>query len=524
MALAAGVLFAASVAVGLTTRPLMPVDETRVLTVAWEMWSRGDYLVPYLNGAPYSHKPPVLYWAIDAVWALAGVHEAAARLVPPLFGLVALALTAGLARLLWPDRHDVRGYAPLVLAGTASYALFGGVVLFEAPLAAWVVLGLAGVVRVWRREDGRGWILFGVALGLGILTKGPVAAVYLLPVPLLAPLWQRERRVPSWGGWYAGLAVSAAIGAAISLAWALPAAAAGGDAYRRAILWGQTAGRMVASFAHQRPAWYYVAMLPALLFPWWLWPPLWRAAAGEARRAPDDGLLMVLVWIAAVVGFMSLVSGKQPHYLVPLLPAFALLAARLLDAAPEPLRAVDLLLPALLPVAVGLTLVLLPGSAVHAAQRLGERPLPDWASALDPAAGAALVVGTVALALATRHACKTAAVGVAASTVLLLGVAHVEWSRVAGARYDLRPVAASLAAHEGDGLAVVGGYNGEFGFLGRLTTPVAVIERGEVPAWLAAHPGGRVVLRYRDASTRPAAPLLVERPYRGGRLGVLGAR
>ncbi|HEX7124152.1 MAG TPA: glycosyltransferase family 39 protein [Thermodesulfobacteriota bacterium] len=523
MVLVAALLFAASAGVGIAARPLMPVDETRVLSVAWEMRVRRDYLVPHLNGLPYSHKPPALYWAIDAVWALAGVGETAARLVPPLLALAAIVGTAVLASLLWPGRDDLAGYAALALAGTASFALFGGVVLFDGPLAACVTLGLAGVVLAWRREDRRGWVLFGAALGLGILVKGPVALLHLLPVPVLAPVWQHERRAPSWTAWYVGAAAGTAIGAAIALAWALPAAAAGGEDYARAILWGQTAGRMVASFAHRQPGWFYVVLLPVLLFPWSLWPPVWRAARAEARQAPDDGQRMVLVWIAAVVVLMSLVSGKQPHYLVPLLPAFGLLVARLLDTAPAPLRAVDLLLPALLPVAVGMGLVLVPGSAVQAAQRMGAPPPPEWAAALDPAAGAALVVGTIALAVGTAHARATAVAGVAAMTVLVLCVAHVEWSRVAADRYDLRPVATALAAREHDGLAVVGGYNGEFGFLGRLTTPVAVIGPDEVEPWLAAHPRGRVVVRYHDASAAPAASMLVDRPYRGGRLAVLGA-
>ena len=45
-------------AAAVLTRPLMPVDETRYLAVAWEMWLGGDYLVPHLNGETYSHKPP----------------------------------------------------------------------------------------------------------------------------------------------------------------------------------------------------------------------------------------------------------------------------------------------------------------------------------------------------------------------------------------------------------------------------------------------------------------------------------
>ena len=42
-------------------RPLLPVDETRYLTVAWEMWTSGSYIVPHLNGEPFSHKPPLLF-------------------------------------------------------------------------------------------------------------------------------------------------------------------------------------------------------------------------------------------------------------------------------------------------------------------------------------------------------------------------------------------------------------------------------------------------------------------------------
>jgi 4-amino-4-deoxy-L-arabinose transferase-like glycosyltransferase len=52
-----------------------PIDETRYLTVAWEMWLRQDFLVPYLNGATYSHKPPLLFWLINLSWGMFGVSE-----------------------------------------------------------------------------------------------------------------------------------------------------------------------------------------------------------------------------------------------------------------------------------------------------------------------------------------------------------------------------------------------------------------------------------------------------------------
>ena len=94
---------------GILARPLLPVDETRYLTVAWEMREGGHWLVPRLNGEIYSHKPPLLFWLINLVWWVTGVSEVTARLIGPAFGAGAIAATAGLARRLWPEDPDVGG-------------------------------------------------------------------------------------------------------------------------------------------------------------------------------------------------------------------------------------------------------------------------------------------------------------------------------------------------------------------------------------------------------------------------------
>ncbi|HEY9422465.1 MAG TPA: glycosyltransferase family 39 protein, partial [Thermoanaerobaculia bacterium] len=91
-------------ALPLLLRPLMPVDETRYTSVAWEMWTRGDLLVPRLNGLPYSEKPPLLFWLMNLGWRVFGVNEWWPRLIPSLFALLNLFLTMALARRLWPDR------------------------------------------------------------------------------------------------------------------------------------------------------------------------------------------------------------------------------------------------------------------------------------------------------------------------------------------------------------------------------------------------------------------------------------
>ena len=78
-------------------RPPVPLDETRYLAVAWQMHIDGDWLVPHLNGNPYSQKPPLFFWLINAGWTVFGVNEWWPRLLPALATLLTLGLVARFA-------------------------------------------------------------------------------------------------------------------------------------------------------------------------------------------------------------------------------------------------------------------------------------------------------------------------------------------------------------------------------------------------------------------------------------------
>ena len=104
-------VLAVLVAVVLLTRTLTPIDETRYVGAAWEMWLRGDFLVPFKNGEPYSHKPPFFFWMFHVGWALFGINEWWPRLVAPLFSAGASGLVFLLAR-----QDGTRPFAWLALA------------------------------------------------------------------------------------------------------------------------------------------------------------------------------------------------------------------------------------------------------------------------------------------------------------------------------------------------------------------------------------------------------------------------
>jgi 4-amino-4-deoxy-L-arabinose transferase-like glycosyltransferase len=514
-------LWLAASAVVLATRPLLPVDETRYLTVAWEMWLRDGWLVPTLNFAPYSQKPPLLFWLINAVWSVTGVSQIAARLVPVVVTLISLYLTVALGRVLWPSRPAAAAVAVLVLVGSFPFLVYGGLVAFDVLLTLWVLLGAIALFKV-ATGGGRGWwVLFAVALGFGILAKGPVAVLHLLPVALLAPLWAGGAPGRSWLGWYGALVIAFLGGAAIGLGWAIPAAEAGGPDYANAILWRQTAGRVASAFAHPRPWWFYVASLPLLAAPWFFWRRGWQALLRARGGVPDPGLRFIACWVISGFILFSLVSGKQLHYLIPLFPGAALALGRLV-AARRAARAglADRLLvmaPALL---VGAALLFAALAAPAIAGWFPAARLPPWLGAIDPWLGGVLIGAIGAVFWLLRRDRHGDVVAVAVVSVVAFAIVHYQAALVVFQRYDLQPVSSLLARNQDRPIALTRGYHGEYGFLGRLTVPLIEITQPEVAGWLAANPDGLVVLRYRTPPLLPNAELVLQRPYRGQTMAV----
>ncbi len=498
-------------ALPLFLRPLMPVDETRYTSVAWEMWTRGDFLVPRLNGQPYSDKPPLLFWLMNAGWGVFGVNEWWPRLIPSLFALLNLFLTAALARRLWPDRPAVYRAAPAVLVGLLLWSVYTGMLMFDMLVACFVLLALLGLHAAWTRGGRLPWLQVGAAMGLGLLAKGPAALLAPLIVAVLAPWW--GGRKPG-ARWWLGLAAALVAGAAIALAWALPAAQAGGPKYAEAILFSQTEERVVNSFAHRRAWWWYVAMLPVLLFPYSVWPPLWRAMG--RLRAADAGMRFCLAWALPALVVFSAVSGKQPHYLLPLLPAVALLGARLLDdPAPAPRRLHAL------PASAALLLV----AAIIALSPFLVRDAEwsRWVERAWPVAGLLLGAATLACLACFGRIFPRWAAAPSLLSVLLVASLYAGGSGAFRKAYDIRPVALYLAAAQRQGLPVayVGPYHGELHFLGRLERPFETIHPGAERLWLSRHPDGKVV---QELDTIPYGIGAAEftHPYRTEVLAVWG--
>jgi 4-amino-4-deoxy-L-arabinose transferase-like glycosyltransferase len=490
-------------------RPLWPVDETRYASVAWEMWLRGDFLVPYINGEPYSHKPPLLFWLIHAGWAVFGVNEWWPRMVAPLCALATVPLQLKLGRLLWPAARETQLASVWILFGTLLFAGFITLTMFDLLLLLCAMAGMAGVLHLAQGDRLKGLLWLGAGIGFGVLTKGPVILLHVLPAAVLAPWWQPALRA-RWGRWLLDLLLGVLLGAAIALAWAGPAAWIGGEVYRHAIFWGQTAGRVSESFAHRAPWWYYLPQLPVIFFPWLLWPRLWKGARalGADWRSPAVGFL--LAWLLLTLLGFSLVSGKQAKYLLPFAPAFALLAGHALTRVAKPPAAWEFVLPAS-------AFIALPAFLAWLRARPATLKLPEWAAQLPLWPIVVLGLLCVGLLLLTR---RSAAVQLRALSFGTLAAAAVIYAGIAPvfAPYgDPAPAARQLAALQEKGvpLAHLGKYHATYNFAGRLTRPIAIIDPPELPAWVKANPQGQVITVERSRHAGGATGPEFQAPFRG---------
>ncbi|MDD2408277.1 MAG: glycosyltransferase family 39 protein [Tepidiphilus sp.] len=496
----------------LVSLPFLPIDETRYLGVAWEMFARGDFLVPYLNGQPYHHKPPLLFWILHAGWALFGVNDWWPRVAAAAASLAGVLLTARLARRMWPDALSLGGWAGTILLGTGLWAAYTPAVMFDMLLATCVLLAMNGL---WDAAQGkpRAWLWVVVGIGSGVLAKGPVVLLHVLPAALLWPWW-RPLAQPL-GRWYRRLALAVLGGAAIALAWAVPAAIRGGPEYAHMIFWGQSAGRIVKSFAHQRPWWWYFPLLPLLLYPWLLWPSAWRALARLEWRT-DPAQRFLLAW--AVVPFVAFcaISGKQAHYLLPLFPAVSLLLARTLAMRGILATRFDhfpLLLPFLAATAL-LFLRLRPPA--HLPPVIAESAW--WPI---PALAAVAFFGW----LAPRRTLYSRVSSLAGATVLSLVILALGLGRAAAPYYDVRPTSRFIAQAQAEGRPVgfVGKYYDQFHFYGRLTQPIEEISWSSLHAWAKDHPHGLIIETFANTPPSEFAAPVFQQPYRGRILLVVAA-
>jgi 4-amino-4-deoxy-L-arabinose transferase-like glycosyltransferase len=310
-------------------RPLLPIDETRYLTAAWEMYLRHDWFAPLtVNFQPYHHKPPLLFWLVNLSWTVFGVSRWAATIPVVLASMTSVILLGALCKRLVPD---LQLRAQLTLLGMFSFLIYSTAILFDLTLTVFVLAALLTLLAYAKSRRKKYVALLGLWLGLGVLTKGPVAYLYVLFPVLLGPYWAEDSRHRS--SWYLGALAALVLSFIPVLAWLIPVLKSSSNEFGYWLVWEQTAGRITGSYAssHDRPVYFYLLVLPVMCLPWLLFPRFWTQLR-ELRTGFNDhrGIRFLVTWFVPTFIAFSLIGGKQPHYMTPLLPGVAILFAYLL--------------------------------------------------------------------------------------------------------------------------------------------------------------------------------------------------
>lgn len=303
-------------------------DDVDRALIARNMVTSGDWLVPEYLGNPLYTKPPLIYWTTAALGKLTGRRDELPGNLTSVLSMLGLVLAT-----FWAGRN-LLGTGPGLRAGLLLATMFLFLAmsrqsLLDATMLAGFGLSFGSLIHLTFTPTPRRtlfWLLFFLGLAIGLLTKGPV----LLPLVAMIwlPLaWTMPQGRPSWG--QVGLGVL--LVSALLLPWplmVLKAAPEAAEVWKSEFFGRFGEGEQFHSWT-QQPFWFYGPDLINTI-PWLLLVLVGMIHAWSRRL--DRRFLVLLAWGAGGLLFFSLASAtKRSYYLLPLYPAFALLAAAAWD-------------------------------------------------------------------------------------------------------------------------------------------------------------------------------------------------
>ncbi len=311
---------------------LVGADEPRYAQVAREMLERHDCITPVLGGRPWLEKPPLYYWQAMLAYRIFGVRDWAARL-PSAFDatLLVLAVFFFLRRF----RPGIQLDGALIAASSAGIVGYARAASMDMALAATFTIAMLAW-WAWRESKAKIYLVFFYGfLALGMLAKGPVAPFLAILVIVIYTVAVRDSRLAVQTLWLPGIVIFCAI----ALPWYLAVQLRNPNFFREFIL-EHNLGRFSHDlYHHSEPFWYYLPVTALALVPWTVFvvPALvhplrkWWAGRKKAAANRDDLKDMFTVfaccWFIVPLLFFSLSQSKLPGYILPAIPAGALLLA-----------------------------------------------------------------------------------------------------------------------------------------------------------------------------------------------------
>ena len=310
---------------------LIGADEPRYAQVAREMLERHDWITPVLGGRPWLEKPPLYYWQAMLVYSVGGVSDVTAR-IPS--AIDATLLVVAMYLFFRRFRRGVEVDAALITASCAGVVGYARAASMDMALAAVFSMGMLSW-WAWRQSDKRIYLaVFYACMALGMLAKGPVAPFLGAAIIVLFAVATREFRLIYRTLWLPGILLFCVI----ALPWYIAVEMRNPQFFREFIIEHNLARFSTDLYRHRQPFWYYLPVTALALVPWTVFviaalvEPV-RAWWAERRSAPAEAdlelqfKLFACCWLVVPVVFFSISQSKLPGYILPAIPAGAVLLA-----------------------------------------------------------------------------------------------------------------------------------------------------------------------------------------------------
>jgi len=315
---------------GLGQFGLIGADEPRYAQVAREMLQHHDWITPTLGGRPWLEKPPLYYWQAMLAFSIFGVSDVAAR-IPSAIDATLLVIAVYI--FFRKFRRGVELDAALITASCAGIIGYARAASTDMPLAAAFAIGMLAW-WAWHEKGNRLYLAaFYFFVALGMLAKGPVAPVLAALVILLFAAATREWRLVWRTLWLPGPLLFCAV----ALPWYIAVQVRNPQFFREFILEHNLARFSTNLYHHPEPFWYHLPVTALALVPWIVFVIAamtesirvwWKERA--ASSSPDLEFrfrVFACCWLVMPIVFFSLSRSKLPGYILPGIPAGALLLA-----------------------------------------------------------------------------------------------------------------------------------------------------------------------------------------------------
>lgn len=290
--------------------PLVDLDEGAFTQATLEMLARGDWVSPYLGGAPRFDKPALIHWLQAGSVLVFGTNETAFRLPSAVAATLWVLITWRFAhRRFGPHAATV---AAVALATSPLVIVIGRAATADAVLnlcIAATCFALFDYLQEHKRRDLR---LAAAFAAIGFLTKGPVAVVIPGMALLAWALWRGEllQRLRSVCD-----PVAIILFAIIAAPWYVLQYHRQGQAFIDGFFLHHNLDRLLSpAFGHNAPWWFYLALLPLATLAFI--PLACRVIATTGKSLGNGAEAFLVGWFITVLVFFSLSGSKLPHYLL----------------------------------------------------------------------------------------------------------------------------------------------------------------------------------------------------------------